>query len=103
MLRLSVHLAACSSEGAAAAVAALAECPGAGADPLRIACCECLDAGQEGAARQALELLLLRCTEARMAAAEAGDSGSSSADGLCAPGYEATVFQNLIKLVLVSG
>ncbi|PRW59549.1 MFS general substrate transporter [Chlorella sorokiniana] len=102
MLRLSVHLAAGSSEGAAAAVAALADCPGAGADPLRVACCECLDAGQEGAARQALELLLLRCTEARVAAAAAGESGSSPAEGLFAPGYEATVFQNLIKLVLDS-
>ena len=102
MLRLSVHLAAGSSEGAAAAVAALANCPGASADPLRVACCECLDAGQEVAARQALELLLLRCTEARVAAAEGGASDDSPAEGLTAPGSEATVFQNLIKLVLVS-
>lgn len=102
MLRLSVHLAAGSSEGAAAAVADLASCPGAGADPLRVACCECLDAGQEGAACQALELLLLRCTEARVAAAEGGASDDSPAEGLSAPGYEATIFQNLIKLVLVS-
>ncbi|KAI7839840.1 hypothetical protein COHA_006425 [Chlorella ohadii] len=100
MLRLSVHLAAGSSEGAAAAVADLASCPGAGADPLRVACCECLDVGQEGAACQALELLLLRCTEARVAAAEGGASDDSPAEGLSAPGYEATIFQNLIKLVL---
>ena len=100
MLRLSVHLGASDGAGATAAVAALASCPSADTDALRVACCECLDAGAEGAARQALELLLLRCTEARVAAADGGEGAAG--EGLLVHGCEATLFQNLIRLVLVS-
>lgn len=97
MLRLSVQLAAKSAAGAAQAVDALAACSAAEPDALRLACCECVDAGVECAARQALQCLLDRC-----AAGASSAEGGASSTGLHAAGYEATVFQNLIKLVLVS-
>ena len=98
MLRLSVQLAAKSEAGAVEAVAALAASAAAEPDALRLACCECVDAGVHGAARQALLSLLERCA----AGASSAEGGASTA-GLQAAGYEATVFQNLIKLVLVRG
>lgn len=109
MLRLTVCLAAGDVDGAAAAVASLATAPDADADVLRIACCQCLDAGAKGAARTALERLLARCAAAGAGGGSGGGGagGGASADcevpagGLGAPGYEATVFQNLVQLLLV--
>jgi hypothetical protein len=97
MLRLSVQLAAKNEAGAAEAVAALAASAADEPDALRLACCECVDAGVHGAARQALLSLLERC-----AAGASSAAGGVSPAGLQAAGYEATLFQNLIKLVLVS-
>ena len=91
MLRLAAHLAAGDAAAAADAVAALAACPGADGDALRIACCQCADAGAPAAARRALECLLARCAAA----------GSDAGGGLDAPGAEAVLFQNLVKLLLV--
>ena len=97
MLRVSVHLRAGSADGAVAAVAALARCAGEQPDALRVACCECVDAGATAAARQALACLLNRCAAA--AGGAAGDAAGPDA-ALRAPGYEATVFQNLLSLAL---
>lgn len=97
MLKLSVQLAAKSEAGAGEAVAALAACAVAEPDALRLACCECVDAGAQRAAQQALQCLLERC-----AACVSAADGDASLAGLQAAGYEATVFQNLIRLVLVS-
>ncbi|EFN50881.1 hypothetical protein CHLNCDRAFT_141680 [Chlorella variabilis] len=96
MLRLTVQLAAGRHDGAAAAVATLAACPGSDADVLRLACCQCMEAGAPRAARQALECLLELC------AGDAGGASSAPPAQQCqlAPGLEATAFQNLIKLLL---
>lgn len=102
MLRLSVQLAAGSEAGATAAVAALADCCAAQPDALRIACVQAIDAGATAAARQALLCLLEKCKAAGSPGAANGDSdtGSAAASSLRAPGFEATVFQNLIHLLL---
>lgn len=99
MLRLTVQRAAGRHDGAAAAVATLAACPGSDADVLRLACCQCMEAGAPRAARQALECLLELC------AGDAGGASSAPPAQQCqlAPGLEATAFQNLIKLLLVGG
>lgn len=107
MLRLTVCLAAGDGAGTVEAVQSLAAASCADADVLRIACCQCLDAGDRGAACKALERLLACC-----AAAEAGCGGGgneagrdaaskATAGGPGLPGYEATVFQNLVQLLLV--
>lgn len=103
MLRLSVHLGAGSETGAAAAVAALAECCAAQPDALRIACVQAIDAGATAAARKALLCLLERCSAASPPAAVGGGGGSTAVSSLQAPGFEATVFQNLIHLLLADG
>lgn len=89
MLRLSAQLAARSQQGCAAAVEALAR-SGAHPDALRVACLQSMDAGALAPARQALQALLDRC------------AAGGSCDGvLSAPGYEAVLHQNLIRLQLV--
>lgn len=109
MLRLSVQLEAGSEAGAAAAVAALADCSAAEPDVLRIACIQAVDAGARGAACQALRCLLERCSRgsADVGGGEKGGSsgsapgeGASASGSLHAKGYEATVFQNLIHLLV---
>lgn len=101
MLRLSAQLAAGSEAGAAEAVAALAASEAADADALRMACCECLDRGAAGAARQALLALLERCALAASAAGKGGEVPAGGQAAAMATGFEAAVFQNLIKLHLV--
>ncbi|KAL4424385.1 hypothetical protein ABPG75_001686, partial [Micractinium tetrahymenae] len=105
MLRLSVQLGAGNEAGATAAVATLADCSAAQPDVLRIACMQAVDAGATAAARQALLCLLERCSAAGREAAADGSSGagSAAAGDLQAPGFEATVFQNLIHLLLADG
>ncbi|GAB4823258.1 hypothetical protein N2152v2_010304 [Parachlorella kessleri] len=85
-LRLKVALAA--QAAASAAVSQLMGCEGASPDMLRIACLEAQEAGVPSAAKQALVMLL-----DKLSADSGGDSQQS-------PGYEATVFTNLIKLIL---
>lgn len=101
MLRLSAQLAAGMQEDAAATVTALSASQGADADVLRIACCQCVDAGAYRAARQALEGLLERCAKAGAADGGGASSAAAAREVLGAPGYEATVFQNLVQLLLV--
>ena len=57
---------------------------------LQVACIEALDAEVPSAAKQALLVLL-----------ESMAAGSSGGSQQQAPGYEATIFQNLIKLTQV--
>jgi hypothetical protein len=104
MLRITVQLAAGNAAAAAEAVVSLAACQDADADALRIACCQCVEAQAPAAARQALECLLQRCSSGSLGRASAGDGdGGSPAPGpALTPGFEATVFQNLIRLILVS-
>lgn len=88
----------------AGALASLAACPGTDPDVLRIACCQCTDAGASGAARTALKLLLERCAGEGTAGGGGrdadGSSGEAAATGPGAPGYEATILANLIRLLL---
>lgn len=101
MLRLSAQLAARSEPGCAAAVEALAG-GGAHPDALRVACLQALDAGAPAPARQALQALLDRCARgAGAGGADAEGSGEGGSSVLAAPGYEAVLHQNLIRLHLV--
>lgn len=69
------------------------------------ACIEALDAGDRGTAKQALLLLLERAAAAPPIAegSGAGEGGGASGAAGAGAGYEATIFQNLIRLVLVRG
>lgn len=102
MLRLSAHLGAGSEAGATAAVAALAGCCAAQPDALRIACVQAMDAGATAAAQQALQCLLDQCSASSTVPQGTANGGAGLATSSClqAPGFEATVFQNLIHLLL---
>ena len=86
-LRLKAALASGDQASAVEALQALAAAEGADADVLRLACCEALEAGVPEAAAAALKHLLGRIAD-----------DAEFAAGL-APGYEATIFQNLVALI----
>lgn len=90
LLRLKVLLRAGREGEAAQAVRGLLLCSDTEPDVLRVACCEAQSAGMPGAARAALTALL----EHLAADPDAAQSHP--------PGYEATIWQNLVALVAES-
>ncbi len=107
-LRYQTCLAAKDSDAAAAALKALAAHPDCDPDMLRVLCCEALDAGLPGAAKDVLSLLLQQVQCTREEEVGGGNDGSSA---MCLDGnnkkkptidikHEIVIFHNLIQLEL---